>query len=158
MGNTIFFTIFKSTLLPLSSSVMAQNPICPIGTYIADPTARVCQDNKLYIYGSTDESPGYCSYRHDVMFLSDLSNWTMGENVFASKGENDVVPEVDPLLFAPDIEFRNGTFYLYNCTLHSDLQGGASEGKIVAELIVPNSEGGRNYSEYKVNTKKITGI
>jgi hypothetical protein len=117
MNKKIFFTTKIAIVLCVNSYLFAQNPICPIGTYIADPTARVWHDGKLYIYGSTDESTNYyCSYRHDVMFTSDLSNWMMVENVFASKGENDQVPEVDPLLFAPDIEYRNGTYYLYYCT------------------------------------------
>ena len=38
-------------------SVSAQNPISPQGVYIADPTARVDSDGRLYIYGSLDESP-----------------------------------------------------------------------------------------------------
>ncbi len=102
MRKSVFLTALFTFLFLFNSLLSAQNPICPIGTYIADPTARVWQDGKLYIYGSTDENPGYyCSYRHDVMFSCDLSNWSMVENVFASKGENDEVPEVDPPLYAP---------------------------------------------------------
>ena len=127
MKKLLSFFIFSFSTIIL---VVAQNPICPIGTYIADPTARVWQDGKLYIYGSTDESPAYyCSYRHDVMFTSDLVNWTMVENVFASKGENDEVPEVDPPLYAPDIEYRNGTYYLYYCTPHHGYNEGVAAAK-----------------------------
>jgi hypothetical protein len=72
MRKKIFLAVFISTLLTISNDVISQNPICPIGTYIADPTARVWADSKLYIYGSTDESTSYyCSYRHDVMFTKD---------------------------------------------------------------------------------------
>ncbi|NJK96843.1 MAG: glycosyl hydrolase family 43, partial [Bacteroidales bacterium] len=39
--------------LLVTGGLLAQNPICPIGTYIADPTARVWADGKMYIYGST---------------------------------------------------------------------------------------------------------
>jgi arabinoxylan arabinofuranohydrolase len=71
MKKLLSFFIFSFSL---NIMLTAQNPICPIGTYIADPTARVWADGKLYIYGSTDENPGYyCSYRHDVMFTSDLA-------------------------------------------------------------------------------------
>ena len=42
----IFLAAFHLTL--------AQNPIVPAGVYIADPTARVWEDGKLYIYGSLD--------------------------------------------------------------------------------------------------------
>lgn len=95
----------------------AQNPICPIGTYIADPTARVWKDGKLYIYGSTDESSKYwCSYKHDVLFSSDLLNWNIVNNIIASKGKNDSIQETNALLYAPDAMYRNDTYYLYYCT------------------------------------------
>jgi hypothetical protein len=58
------------TLIFLSSFhfTLAQNPIIPAGVYIADPTARVWEDGKLYIYGSLDESTEYyCSWRHHVL-------------------------------------------------------------------------------------------
>ena len=105
-------------LMPLfAAGLSAQNPICPIGTYIADPSARVWKDGKLYIYGSTDEDPDYyCSHRHDVLYTSDLVHWKMEKNVFATKGENDAVKETDSYLFAPDIMYRNGNYYLYFCT------------------------------------------
>lgn len=111
--------IIRSFLLLflLNSIAYAQNPICPIGTYIADPTARVWADGKLYIYGSTDESEtSYCSYHHDVMYSGDLINWNMVLNVMASKGKNDQVPDADPPLYAPDIQYKDGTYYLYYCT------------------------------------------
>ena len=38
---------------------IAQNPICPPGLNIADPTTRVWKDGKLYLYGSRDESLNY---------------------------------------------------------------------------------------------------
>ena len=37
----------------------AQNPIVPSGVYIADPSAHVWKDGKMYVYGSKDESPTY---------------------------------------------------------------------------------------------------
>jgi beta-xylosidase len=96
--------------------VKAQNPIVPAGVYIADPSARVWKDGKLYIYGSTDESPDYyCSYRHDILSTSDLKTWTITKDVFASKGDKDQVPYNDALLFAPDVAFKNGTYYMYYC-------------------------------------------
>jgi arabinoxylan arabinofuranohydrolase len=110
--------------------VVSQNPICPIGTYIADPTARVWQDGKLYIYGSTDESvTEYCSYHHDVMYTSDLTKWTFVPRVFASRGEGDQVPHVDPPLYAPDIQYKNGTYYLYYCTPYTGYCEGVASSK-----------------------------
>lgn len=95
----------------------AQNPICPIGTYIADPTARIWPDGKLYIYGSTDESKDYwCSYKHDVLYTDDLRTWNLQPDVFSTKGGKDAVKETDALLFAPDAMYLNGMYYLYFCT------------------------------------------
>lgn len=99
-----------------SVSVFGQNPIVPPGVYIADPSAHVWQDGKLYIYGSLDESTEYyCSWHHDVLETIDLKNWKISENVFASKGDNDQVSYSDALLFAPDVMFKNGTYYMYYC-------------------------------------------
>ena len=94
----------------------AQNPIVPPGVYLADPAAHVWQDGKLYVYGSLDESTEYyCSYRHHVLSTSDMKTWTISENRFSSKGENDQVPYNNSLLFAPDCVFKNGSYYLYFC-------------------------------------------
>jgi arabinoxylan arabinofuranohydrolase len=60
-----------------------QNPIVPPGVYIADPSAHVWSDGKLYIYGSRDESPEYyCSWKYHVLSTSDLKTWTLHENTF----------------------------------------------------------------------------
>lgn len=117
-------------LFLLAFNVMPQNPICPIGTYIADPTARVWADGKLYIYGSTDESVNYwCSYKHDVLSTTDMKTWTMQTNVISTKGENDAVKETDALLFAPDAMYRNGLYYLYFCTPDKQYSEGVAVSK-----------------------------
>jgi len=103
-------------ILLLSVSVLAQNPIVPPGVYIADPTARVWNDGKLYVYGSRDESPEYyCSWRYDVLESSDLKKWEIYSNRFASKGEGDAVPYSDDYLYAPDCLYKDGKYYLYYC-------------------------------------------
>ncbi len=100
----------------LVGGLAAQNPIVPAGVYIADPAAHVWPDGKLYIYGSLDESTDYyCSWRHHVMETDDMLNWTIHENRFASRGENDEVPYNNTLLFAPDCMFHDGRYYLYYC-------------------------------------------
>jgi beta-xylosidase len=107
----LFILLFLSTI-----NLKAQNPIVPPGIYIADPSAHVWKDGKLYVYGSTDESPKYyCSWRHDVLSTSDLKTWTITENVFSSKGDKDQVPYNDALLFAPDVAYKNGMYYMYYC-------------------------------------------
>ncbi len=102
--------------LAITLKSFAQNPIVPPGIYIADPSAHVWNDGKLYIYGSLDESTDYyCSYRHHVLSTTDLQNWNITKDVFSSRGDNDQVPYSDALLFAPDCQFKNGTYYLYYC-------------------------------------------
>lgn len=94
----------------------AQNPIVPTGVYIADPSAHVWNDGKIYIYGSNDESKNYyCSWTHHVLSSSDLLKWELTKDVFSSKGENDQVVYNDDLLFAPDCQYKNGTYYMYYC-------------------------------------------
>lgn len=106
------FVVFILLIINLSH-IISQNPITPIGTYIADPTARVWDDGKIYIYGSTDESINYwCSYKHDVLFSSDMKKWNLDLDVFSV---NDV-KETNALLYAPDVMYRNGYYYLYFCT------------------------------------------
>lgn len=85
-------------------SVSAQNPISPQGVYIADPTARVDSDGRLYIYGSLDESTDYyCSQRYHVLSSSDLRQWTLHRDAFSWKDR----------LYAPDLIRRDSTYYLY---------------------------------------------
>ncbi len=98
------------------NSLSGQNPICPPGLNIADPTTRVWKDGRLYVYGSRDESFNYyCSYDHWVLSTNDLIHWEYIPNVFASKGVNDQIPQNDKLLFAPDCMYKNETYYLYYC-------------------------------------------
>lgn len=82
----------------------AQNPISPVGVYIADPTARVGKDGKLYVYGSLDVSPEYyCSPDYHVLSSADLKTWTLHPYSFRN-GET---------LYAPDLMEKEGTYYLY---------------------------------------------
>ena len=88
----------------IALSVSAQNPISPQGVYIADPTARVDSDGRLYIYGSLDESPDYyCSQRYHVLSSSDLRQWTLHRDAFSWKDR----------LYAPDLMRRDSTYYLF---------------------------------------------
>ena len=117
-------------ILAAGGSLSAQNPICPIGTYIADPAARVWEDGRIYIYGSTDEAIGHwCSYKHDVIFSTDLRKWDIKTDIFSTKGEKDEVPETDALLFAPDAMYRNGQYYMYFCTPDKKYSEGVATSK-----------------------------
>jgi arabinoxylan arabinofuranohydrolase len=106
--------ISLALFLVLFTGMFAQNPIVPPGIYIADPSAHVWNDGKLYVYGSRDESPDYyCSWTHHVLSTSDLKTWTLHENSFASKGPGDQVPYSDDFLYAPDVQYKDGVYYLY---------------------------------------------
>lgn len=97
-------------------TTFGQNPIGPTGLYFADPSARVWQDGRLYLYGSVDEDcQYYCSHKYHVLSTEDLKHWQLHENVFASKGMGDSVAYNDKLLFAPDAAYSDGRYYLYYC-------------------------------------------
>lgn len=119
--------IVAATVLLMSISTWAQNPIVPPGVYIADPTARVWNDGKLYVYGSRDESPEYyCSWRYDVLASFDLKQWEIYSNRFVSKGKNDAVSYSDDYLYAPDCWYKNGKYYLYYCLANNTLTEGVA--------------------------------
>ena len=102
MKDRIFSLVAAMMWLPLW--VAAQNPISPTGVYIADPTARVWQDGKLYIYGSTDSVPGsYCSKTYHVLSTDNLRQWTLHRESFRWK----------ETLYAPDAICKDGRYYLY---------------------------------------------
>lgn len=102
--------------LGFSQFLFGQNPIVPPGMYIADPSAHVWKDGKIYVYGSRDENPAYyCSWKHHVLYSSDLKHWDVAFDAFSSKGENDQVPYSNEILYAPDCQYRNGTYFLYYC-------------------------------------------
>ncbi len=94
----------------------SQNPIIPAGMYMADPSAHVWKDGKLYLYVSVDESTEYyCSFKHHVISTSDMINWEIEKDVFASRGEKDEISYSDKLLFAPDCAYKEGIYYMYYC-------------------------------------------
>ena len=91
-------------LLAMPFSLRAQNPICPMGVYIADPSSRVGPDGRLYIYGSLDESPDYyCSRNYHVLSSDDLTHWTLHPFSFRNH----------ETLYAPDVMEKDGTWFLY---------------------------------------------
>ena len=100
------------------STAWAQNPISPMGVYIADPTARVDPDGKLYVYGSLDTEPGsYCSKDYHILSTSDAKTWTLHPNRFSWS----------ETLYAPDLIRKGDTYYLYFDTPNGDEF--AAEGK-----------------------------
>jgi len=97
----------KWTLLAFFSAVSlaasAQNPICPTGTFIPDPSARVV-GNTMYIYGSLDlTADRYCSDRYHVLSSENARDWTLHSDAFRWK----------ETLYAPDMAQKGDTYYLY---------------------------------------------
>lgn len=93
-----------------------QNPISPVGVYLADPSARVWNDGRLYIYGSLDEDCSYyCSTINPVMRTADMKSWEYFRGAFRSAGEGDQVPYNDKVLYAPDAAFKDGRYFLFYC-------------------------------------------
>lgn len=110
--------------------IFAQNPISPPGVYIADPSAKVWNNGKLYIYGSLDENcEYYCSHKHHLLFTDDMVNWQLTKDIFASKGQGDEVLYNDKVLYAPDAIFKNGTYYLYYCQPDKNVSEGVATAK-----------------------------
>lgn len=92
------------------------NPISPPGVYVADPSAHVWNDGRLWVYGSVDEVPGpYCSSRQHALSSSDLETWTLHEDIFGSSEITDTVDREQGILFAPEAGYADGQYYLYYC-------------------------------------------
>ncbi len=128
--NNPLFNLFPILyMLSPAAEVRAQNPITPPGMYIADPAAHVWEDGRLYVYGSRDESPDYyCSWDHHVLSTGDMIHWDLAEYVFSSRGENDQVAYSDNILYAPDCQFMNDTYYLYYCLASNQFTEGVATG------------------------------
>jgi len=106
-------TIILLLLLPYLNTE-AQNPILPAGNYLADPSAKVWDDGRLYLYGSRDVSTEYyCSHDHFVVSTDDMVNWSIHNDAFHSRGAKDQVPYNDKTLYAPDCQYFDGTYFLY---------------------------------------------
>lgn len=96
------------------------NPICPAGVYIADPEARQMPDGRVYVYGSRDElGNSWCSHSYNVLSSSNLINWEVDQNSFATKGLGKQTDYTNKILYAPDCIYKDGKYYLYYC-----LEGG----------------------------------
>ena len=89
------------------------NPICPMGVYMADPSAKVI-DGKLYVACSLDLTTDlWCTAYHHMLSTEDALHWDLHTNVFATKGPYDEVSYSDADLYAPDIAEKDGKYYLY---------------------------------------------
>ena len=124
------------------------NPFLPLNIYIPDVEPKVFGD-RVYLYGSKDLFGGeYCCYKYHVYSASvdNLQEWTdygpvlASRNDYLEEGIEATIPWSDGLLWAPDVIFWKGKYYLYFC------QSDGTEG--VAESDVP-------YGPF-VNPRQIT--
>lgn len=96
------------------------NPLLPKKYFIPDVEARVMPDGRLYMYGSQDLSgnPEYCSKEYRVFSTDDpkLENWVEHGISFENHAEHPGIPwSPDTVLYAPDVIYRDGRYYLYIC-------------------------------------------
>ncbi len=108
--------IFCSFILLAVKFSFAQNPISSRGLSIADSSAKVWKDGKLYVCGFSDESFScYFFCNHWFLLTADLLNWECLPNAFASKESYDKIFTSDALIIPTDIAYKNSTYYLYYC-------------------------------------------
>ncbi|MBR6051707.1 MAG: family 43 glycosylhydrolase [Clostridia bacterium] len=95
------------------------NPILPRNFFMADGEAHV-YGGRLYLVGSTDISgnKNYCSGEYHIWSTDDpkLVNWVDHGAVFRHTHDDPSISWApNALLYAPDIAFKNGRYYLYIC-------------------------------------------
>ena len=83
--------------------------------YMADPSAHVWPDGRLYVYPTHDvDPPRGCDLAdgYHVLSTSDLVNWTDHGEFLHSR---DVAwgREEGGFMWAPDAAYRNGKYYFY---------------------------------------------
>jgi arabinan endo-1,5-alpha-L-arabinosidase len=96
----------------------------------ADPTITHAQDSYWYIYCTTDplndsDKTGGNFNFHLIPILRsfDLVNWTYMGDVFSAK---PAWVDAGAGLWAPEIQYRNGLYYLYYTASETNLPGGGS--------------------------------
>ena len=123
------------------------NPFLPFDTYITDGEPKVFGD-RIYLYGSYDRfGAGYCSDCYHVVSapLSDLSAWTDHGVSFRTAD----VPWSDAVLYAPDVLYHRGKYYLFFC-LSDDTEGVAESDSPTGPFV--------NARQIKLNGEPIRGI
>ena len=83
--------------------------------YTADPTARVWDDGRLYLYPSTDVAPPRgCDLMdgYHVFSTDDMVNWT-DHGEFLHSRDVDWGRKEGGFMWAPDCVYKNGKYYYY---------------------------------------------
>jgi len=108
--------LILAVLFGSTTCLLARNPIGPALTFPADPSAKLGADGRLYVYCSLDIATNYyCSQANVVLSTSDMRTWQWNPNSFVTAGKNDMLPDNDEVLYAPDCQYRDGNYYLYFC-------------------------------------------
>ena len=95
-------------------SVIAKNPFIT-HLYTADPSARVWEDGRLYVYASHDiDPPRGCDLmdQYHVFSTDDMVNWVDHGEILRSSQVDWGRPE-GGFMWAPDCVYKNGTYYFY---------------------------------------------
>ncbi|MCL2047509.1 MAG: family 43 glycosylhydrolase [Defluviitaleaceae bacterium] len=95
------------------------NPYLPLHEYIPDGEPRIFGE-RIYIYGSHDRagSDCFCDFKLKVWSASihNLGEWLCHGDIFHTTPDRDHaadIPREGKYLFAPDVVFRDGKYYLY---------------------------------------------
>ncbi len=83
--------------------------------YTADPSARVFEDGRLYVYPSTDTYPARgCDMMdgYHVFSTEDMETWTDHGEILHSRDVEWGRPE-GGFMWAPDCIYKDGTYYYY---------------------------------------------
>ena len=106
---------FISVLFSVMQLVTAQNNPFVRHIYTADPSARVWQDGRLYVYPSQDiYPPRGCDLmdRYHVFSTDDMVNWVDHGEILRSE-QVSWGREEGGFMWAPDCVYKNGTYYFY---------------------------------------------
>jgi beta-xylosidase len=104
--------LFTSSLFGMK--VFGQNPIIRTG-YMADPSARVWSDGRLYVYPSHDiDPPRGCDLmdKYHVFSTDDMVHWKDHGEIFNASQVSWGRKE-GGFMWAPDCVYKNGTYYYY---------------------------------------------
>ncbi|VGO15736.1 Arabinoxylan arabinofuranohydrolase [Pontiella desulfatans] len=102
-------TLLISGINGFAAQERAQNPIVT-HMFTADPTARVWDDGRLYVYPSTDAYPAIgCSLMdgYHVLSTDDMVTWTDHGEILHSR-DVEWGREEGGFMWAPDCMYRNG--------------------------------------------------
>lgn len=98
---------------------LGPNPFI-IHMYTADPSARVWEDGRLYVYPSQDiDPPRGCDLmdKYHVFSTDDMINWTdHGQIIEAADVPWGKKPSLEgdaTFMWAPDCVYKNGKYYFY---------------------------------------------